>query len=304
MITLFACPKPFTDPHIALIQRNAIASWLALSPRPTVILFGSEPGVAEVSREFGVIHRPTVARNAWGTPLVSDIFRQAEALAPDHVLCYANSDIILMDDFREAIQICKRRGQPWLMGGRPWDLPVLDVLKFESGWQERLASEAHRRKALRNVWACDYFAFTKGLWPDLPPFAIGRCHFDPALLYLAREQGAALIDATRFVTAVHQSHSYAAHLSGNNYMNNSEAQENFRLAGGRTRMYNWHAATHRVTGRRVSRSWTGTIHPGIQVLHNRLWDPAVAFIRPFRHLIGLDRKTLLRLSARFTGSPK
>src|SRR5258708_3321846 len=103
-----------------MIQRNAIASWLNLRPQPTVILFGSEEGVAEVSAELGAIHVPTVARSSWGTPLVNDVFRQAETLAPDDVLCYANSDIVLMNDFHEAIQICNRQRKPWLMGGRPW----------------------------------------------------------------------------------------------------------------------------------------------------------------------------------------
>jgi hypothetical protein len=30
LITLFSAPKPFTDPHIALIQRNALHSWTLL----------------------------------------------------------------------------------------------------------------------------------------------------------------------------------------------------------------------------------------------------------------------------------
>ena len=31
-LTIFTAPKPFTDPHINLIQRNALRSWLALGP--------------------------------------------------------------------------------------------------------------------------------------------------------------------------------------------------------------------------------------------------------------------------------
>src|ERR1022692_1467240 len=112
MITLFACPKPFLDPHIALIQRNAIVSWLALRPRPTIILFGDEDGTAEVSRDFGLMHVPSVARNALGTPLVSDIFRKAEAMSSDSAACYVNADIILMDDFSEAVRVCAQRKRP------------------------------------------------------------------------------------------------------------------------------------------------------------------------------------------------
>ena len=39
LITLFSAPKPFTNPHIAMIQRNAIRSWTLL-PDVEVILLG------------------------------------------------------------------------------------------------------------------------------------------------------------------------------------------------------------------------------------------------------------------------
>ena len=49
LLTLFSAPKPFTDPHIALIQRNAIRSWTLL-PDVEVILLGEETGLAEAAR--------------------------------------------------------------------------------------------------------------------------------------------------------------------------------------------------------------------------------------------------------------
>jgi hypothetical protein len=78
-LTIFAIPKAFRG-HIAVIQRNAIASWTRMNPRPEVILFGTDEGTAEVAAEFGVRHVPTVQRNQWGTPLVSDLFSQAQAI--------------------------------------------------------------------------------------------------------------------------------------------------------------------------------------------------------------------------------
>ncbi|MGQ9834042.1 MAG: glycosyl transferase family 2, partial [Candidatus Villigracilaceae bacterium] len=70
LLTLFSAPKPFTDPHIAVIQRNAIQSWLRL-PDVEVILLGDEAGLAQVAAEFGVKHLPEVACNPSGTPLIS-----------------------------------------------------------------------------------------------------------------------------------------------------------------------------------------------------------------------------------------
>ena len=46
-LTLFTSPKPFTNPHIAVIQRNAIRSWLNLGAEVEVLLLGEEEGLAE-----------------------------------------------------------------------------------------------------------------------------------------------------------------------------------------------------------------------------------------------------------------
>ena len=60
-LTIFTTPKKF-DGHIGVIQRNAVASWTRMSPRPEVILFGTEPGTAEAAAEFGLRHISGVNR--------------------------------------------------------------------------------------------------------------------------------------------------------------------------------------------------------------------------------------------------
>ena len=50
-LTFFSTPKPFTRPHIDLIQRNAIQSWLRAGEDVEVILIGEEEGLAEVAAE-------------------------------------------------------------------------------------------------------------------------------------------------------------------------------------------------------------------------------------------------------------
>ena len=44
--TFFAMPKAFRG-HVGMIQRNAIGSWLRLTPRPEILLFGDDEGIAE-----------------------------------------------------------------------------------------------------------------------------------------------------------------------------------------------------------------------------------------------------------------
>src|SRR5512138_1171415 len=100
LITFFSAPKPFTDPHIATIQRNAIRSWTLL-PDVEVILLGEETGLAEAARELGVRHIPDVERNENGTPLISSMFQLAREHSSSDLLCIINADMILMPDFRE-----------------------------------------------------------------------------------------------------------------------------------------------------------------------------------------------------------
>jgi hypothetical protein len=54
LITIFSAPKPFTNPHIARIQRNAIRSWAMLAPEAEVVLLGEEDGLAQAAAELGV----------------------------------------------------------------------------------------------------------------------------------------------------------------------------------------------------------------------------------------------------------
>src|SRR5512139_884540 len=101
LITFFSAPKPFTNPHIATIQRNAIKSW-SLLPDVEVILLGEETGLAEAARELGVKHLSNVSRNPSGTPLISSMFELARENSTGDLLCIINADMILMSDFVEA----------------------------------------------------------------------------------------------------------------------------------------------------------------------------------------------------------
>ena len=87
-LTIFAIPKAF-EGHTGIIQRNALASWTRLTPRPDIILFGRDPGTAEVARELNLRHVPDLAVSDHGTPLVKDLFDRAGAMAKTagHGLC-------------------------------------------------------------------------------------------------------------------------------------------------------------------------------------------------------------------------
>src|SRR4029077_5138320 len=102
MLTLFTIPKPFRG-HINVIQRNALRSWTLLRPTVDVILFGTDEGVGEAAREFGVRHCPDVARTPFGTPLLDSVFAQAVRQSPHRHVCYVNADIMLLDDLVQSL---------------------------------------------------------------------------------------------------------------------------------------------------------------------------------------------------------
>jgi hypothetical protein len=208
LLTLFSTPKKF-DGHIAVIQRNAISSWTRMNPAPEVILFGTDAGTAEIAAEFGLRHVPTVKCNEWGTPLVSDLFAQAQNLATGAVVCYVNADIILFDDFAQAIDRVTSWSDRFLMVGRRTDLDIKGSINFQNDWATQIRNRARREGKLQIARSIDYFAFSRGLYPPMPPLAIGRFWWDNWLLWKARSLQAKVVDVTKAVLAVHQNHDYS-----------------------------------------------------------------------------------------------
>ncbi len=230
MLTLFAIPKAFRG-HIDIIQRNAITSWTRLQPRPEIILFGSEAGTAEVALELGLRHVPEIARNEFGTPRLDDIFEQARGLTAQPILCYVNSDILLLDDFSAALQRVAAQYPRFLMVGRRTDLDVTQPLAFDSAaWQSDLRNLARRNGKLIVARSVDYFAYVRDLYPPLPAFALGRFWWDNWLVWKARSLGAAVVDVSPVVLAIHQNHDYGHYPNGREGMlAGEEAMRNHQL---------------------------------------------------------------------------
>ncbi len=253
LLTLFSAPKPFDREHIALIQRNAIRSWLALGAEVEVLLIGDEAGLAETAAELGVRHLPQVARNEKGTPLIPSIFARAREAARAPYLAYFNADIVVLPDFLEAVRrVTAALPDRFLMVGRRWDVDITTPLAFSQGWAHRLREDVFRSGRLHSHFGIDYFVFPKGAYADMPPFAVGRAGWDNWMIYHARAQGWKVIDATPDVLAVHQNHDYA-HLAGRRVYDVEESQVNVRLAGGRSHMFSLWEATHRLENGRVRR---------------------------------------------------
>ena len=237
LITLFSAPKPFIDPHINTIQRNAIQSWLQLAPDVEVLLIGDEVGMAEVAAEFGVKHLPQVACNDEGTPLISSIFALARQNSSSPLLAFVNGDILLMPDFVQMAKRAQQQVDHFLLVGQRYDLDVSEPLVFGPQFARQLRVDAIARGRLHPPGGSDYFIYPREVFTDIPEFAVGRAGWDNWMLYHAYSQPWPLVDATRSITIVHQNHDYAHLPGGEVHYDLEETQVNVRLAGGEAHMY-------------------------------------------------------------------
>jgi hypothetical protein len=261
MLTLFSCPKPFRG-HFEIIQRNAICSWAKLNPKPEIILLGNEEGTAEVAKEFSIRQIPNVACNEFGTPLVNSLFREAEKAATYDRMCYINTDIILMSDFMRAIQRVVIEKPRSLMVGQRWNLDIKEPLDFGTNWEERLITQVARQGKLYPYFAIDYFVFPKGIWGEIPPFAVGRPAWDNWFLYRAHCRNIPVIDLTKAVMVVHQNHDYSHHPHGwMGAMKGEESKQNIKLAGGIGHVYSLLDAQYRLTRKGMKRRITPYYSP-------------------------------------------
>lgn len=252
MLTVASIPKPFVG-AIGELQRNALASWRALAEDVQIILLGDEAGVAEAAASLGVEHIPDIAQGAM--PRLDAAFAALERRASHELLCFANADIVLLDDVVPALRCTMSFAPRFLVIGQSRDLAVAAGEVEGARWQQRLRARAIAEGRFRGAGAIDYFVFTRGLYPEVPPFAVGRAGFDNWLIWRARSLDAPVVDATADITAVHQSHDYA-HLAGGKaeaYLG-EEAAMNVSLAGGKSHLFSIYDASHRLRGGRIARN--------------------------------------------------
>lgn len=232
MLTIFTTPKPFRG-LVDVIQRNALGSWARLDPEVEVLVIGDEQGAEQAARQAGARHLPEVERNELGTPLLNSIFELAACEARHPILCYANADILLLDDFLPAVRRAAAQFGRYLLVGQRWDLEVRHPLNWAEDWIGHLRAELARAGRRHPPAGSDYFVFPKGLFSALPPFALGRAGWDNWMIYAGRARGIPVVDIGRAVTVIHQSHDYSHLPGGEPHYRLPESRENVALAGGR-----------------------------------------------------------------------
>jgi hypothetical protein len=305
MITFFTTPKPFLG-HIGIIQRNAIESWKRIHPDAEVILFGDDEGAAEAARSLQIRHVPDVKRNEHGTKYLSPIFDGAQDLASHNLLCYINCDIILLSDFRAALERVVSQPGSFLMAGRRWDTGITTPIDFSSAdWQSSVKATAIAANHQRPAQWIDYFAFSRGLYyKNTPPFVIGRPGWDPWLMWHARDSGARIVDATKVVVAIHQNHDYSYHPDGEKGVwEGEEALKNMALLDNWRLFRTLQNATQILTPEGIHRNyghWWALARSRASRMPSKIWFAALNWTRPLRDRMGLRNKNSAPAASRVT----
>jgi hypothetical protein len=236
VITIFTAPKPFTDPHINVIQRNAIESWTKL-PDVEVLLMGDEAGMAEVAAEYGVRQVADVPSSEAGLPLISGMFDRVREESVNPLLAYVNADIILLPDFVRAAKQVAELEEKFLLVGQRWDLNVTESIDFSADYEEKLRRRVKKEGSLFTLKASDFFVFPREVFTDVPDLLVGRAGWDNWMMYHGATQPWPAVDVTPDVVCIHQNHDYAHLPDGQIHHSLEESLVNVRLAGGWRMMY-------------------------------------------------------------------
>ena len=281
MVTLFSSMRPFVEPHTTLIQRNAIQSWLALRPQPQIILMGDDAGVAEIAREFSAMHVRDVEKNAFGMPMRSSMCRIAHSVADHDLLCIINSDIIVLDHFRDALSLIPL--ERFVAAGRRHDLDVEESINTESEeWRSGLRERMRNEGALRSPSTLDYIIYSKSITPPvLPPFPMNSFGWDPWFLYAHRRRGIPIVNVMETIDIIHQNHQAREdeRRRWKAWGKDAQAMAELRAAGGFSSMMTLREADYVLTRE-------GLVRPP----RNRVLSRLVTTF-PYRKALGLKRWT-------------
>ena len=228
MITFFTIPKPFKG-HSSIIQTNAILSWKKIKKNCEILVFGNHSTISDFCSNNSLKYIDDFKSNEYGTPLLDNIWKSAKNISSNSLICYINSDIIVLPDFAEKINSIKL--DEFLIAGRRWDIDIDELIDFKSDWTLNLKNMIAEKGILHSETGSDYFLFPKSCMPDMPAFAIGRAWWDNWLFYYFKKNKISIIDGTNIMT-VHQNHDYIHIKSVSNSTTNIglEREQNKKIA--------------------------------------------------------------------------
>lgn len=290
-MVIFTVPKPFKG-EFAQIQEKAILSWLVMRPKPTIVLCGDEEGVQAMTKKYKLFHIRRIRTSKNGIPLLNSVFDEVQKRYKDEIYIYVNSDIIFLDSPTKIVRSLSQRFPSFLAVGRRFEMKSMGISPPQ---MKKRIKEGNA--VLKNHSWMDYFIFTPGVFPALPPFLLGRTFWDKWLLWKCIQKGISVIDVTEDFRAVHQTHSYSFSGTTNRgaVWTGEDALQNIVSAGGWSHSADISSAQYKlVRGRLVWRGPQTTMGSLFRRAMDRipaLW-PLFLHVRLIRQQIGsiMDKK--------------
>jgi hypothetical protein len=272
--------RPFHG-QIAVVQLNAIRSWLAARPACEVILIDDEEGTTpDAVQQLGVMVIKDVKRSRLGAPLLDDLLRIGAEAANHDILAFITADILLPPTFPTVATTCHRlmRGEPYLAAGARVDmLREIDLRFDDPDWFETVTVAAREHGKPRGHTALDLWVYPRSFRLNPPPFPIGRRLTDGWAVHHCRSSHIPVIDFTSEVLLVHQLHDRPAKRAP---LFNVELLECVRLFENSAEN-----AMSLIDADWVLRDGHLERPKGLRRVHS-----AISLFRPYRYLIGLRRK--------------
>lgn len=197
----------------------------------------------EVSDEFSLLYITEVERNQQGTPIISSIFSLARKFSHAPILAYVNADIILLPNFITSLEKVAAELIKFLVIGQRWDLNITEEMYFANQSDYEMLERSLSDARLHPPGGSDYFIFPRSCFNQIPPFALGRAGWDNWMIFEGRRKKLPVIDGTKAITVVHQTHDYAHLPGGQPHYKLPETDENVILAGGQEMVFTIRDAT-------------------------------------------------------------
>ena len=197
--------KPFVGED-AQRQRNAIVSWVEAVGPNSVLLVGNEIGVPEICAEFGLLNDAIVERVEGRLPTLSGVLN-SPSLEMAEFICYVNADVLLPVNTLDVVDRVASRFSQFMIVGERWNINLKRAVTPDEIRTRSIEVSARKVGHLPGPHWIDYFIYPQGLLGDIPGMAIAGGLWDHWLVGRALKNGAAVVDATHVLTAIHQEHS-------------------------------------------------------------------------------------------------
>jgi hypothetical protein len=205
-LTILTSFKPFVAGD-RLRQINALASWLALDMDVEVVAFGETPGFDAIAAQHGVQHVRDIPAFEGRLPRVDQVMAYGEQHGKHDLQVYVNGDIVIFEDFAEALRSIKFRR--FVMVGQRMDVDVDEPLPVADAAQRGQVKEGlFASGRWHDIGGMDYFAWRRGSLPKLPPLYLGAAGWDNIVVYCCRQAGVPVVDGTRDIKVFHQNHEH------------------------------------------------------------------------------------------------